>query len=87
MTLNQLLTHHHFSLNVTSYLQKGKFSEGSVQTVRCNAVVIATGLATPNIPSTLSGIEHTMGYEDLPPTGEPFEGKTVAVIGMGNGVS
>ena len=24
-----------------------------------------------------------MGYEELPPTGEMFEGKTVAVIGMG----
>ena len=31
-----------------------------------------------------SGITLTKGYEDLHESGEEFEGKTVAVIGMGN---
>lgn len=38
----------------------------------------------PNAPETLSGIEYTLGYEELPATGEMFEGKTVAIIGLGN---
>jgi hypothetical protein len=38
------------------------------------------------MPAThTEGIEHTIGYEDLPPTGESFEGQAVAVLGMGNG--
>ena len=51
--------------------------------VVCGVVVIASGLSIPNAPATMSGIELTKGYEDLQESGEEFEGKTVAVIGMG----
>jgi glycine/D-amino acid oxidase-like deaminating enzyme len=37
----------------------------TVQTAECGTVVVATGLGTPNIPTTIPGIELTIGYEDL----------------------
>ena len=52
--------------------------------VVCGVVVIASGLSIPNAPASMSGIELTKGYEELHESGEEFEGKTVAVIGMGN---
>jgi hypothetical protein len=45
---------------------------------------MATGLGKPNVPPDIDGIELTEGYEDLPEDGEAFEGKAVAVFGMGN---
>ena len=59
-------------------------SAANTRVVRCGAVVNAAGIAVPNIPTTLSGIEHTDGYEDLPETGEGFERQSVAVLGFGN---
>jgi cation diffusion facilitator CzcD-associated flavoprotein CzcO len=47
-------------------------------------LVVATGLQMPNIPADIDGIEHTIGYESLPRTGETFEGQSVAVLGLGN---
>ena len=52
--------------------------------MQCDVVIVATGLQKAHIPSSVHGIEHAIGYEDLPPTGESFEGQSVAVLGMGN---
>lgn len=51
---------------------------------RCGRVVIATGFEAPNAPATIDGVEHAQQYADLPETGEHFEGKSVAVFGLGN---
>jgi cation diffusion facilitator CzcD-associated flavoprotein CzcO len=45
---------------------------------------VASGLGVPNAPDSLHGINIADGYETLPTSGEAYEGKTVAVIGMGN---
>ena len=45
---------------------------------------MATGMQKPNAPSTIDGIELTVGYEELPETGRPFEGQSVMVLGLGN---
>jgi hypothetical protein len=54
-------------------------------TEKCTVLIVATGLSKANPATNIHGIEHAIGYEDLPPTGESFEGKSVAVLGMGNG--
>lgn len=64
-------------------------SEGKTSVVTCGVVVMATGLWVPNkggsTPSQqIPGIENTIGYEEIPSTGESFEGQTVAVLGLGN---
>ena len=56
----------------------------SVQQHDCLVLVTATGLSKPNVPISVDGIEHTVGYESLPPTGESFEGQSVVVLGLGN---
>jgi len=33
---------------------------------------------------TGAGIELTVGYEELPPKGDLFESKSVAILGLGN---
>ena len=54
-------------------------------TAVCSVVVMATGLGEPNVPtSTVDGVEHATLYRDLPPTGESFQGQSVAVLGAGN---
>ena len=50
----------------------------------CGVLVIATGLNVPNAPKTISGVERAIGYEEMPKKGNAFEGKTVAILGMGN---
>eukprot|EP01050_Picozoa_sp_SAG11_P023847 SAG11_NODE_4916_length_1723_cov_0.892241_2_plen_139_part_00 len=56
----------------------------SDQSVSCNVVVSAIGMWKPN-KQKIRGIEHTIGYEELPPSGdEIFEGKSVAILGLGN---
>ena len=51
--------------------------------VRCEVVIMANGIGVPNEPQ-IEGAELLTGYESLPPTGEGFEGKRVAILGMGN---
>jgi hypothetical protein len=58
--------------------------DASSTVTRCRAVVVATGLAVANRPASVLGIELATGYEDLPATGESFEGKAVLVLGAGN---
>jgi len=59
-------------------------SGASDERVACTAVVMATGLDKAHVPAGVQGIEHTVGYEDLPETGESFQGQAVAVLGFGN---
>jgi cation diffusion facilitator CzcD-associated flavoprotein CzcO len=58
-------------------------TQESQLTAECAVLIIAAGLSTPNIP-TLEGAELLTGYETLPSTGYHMEGKSVAVLGMGN---
>ena len=51
--------------------------------ISCRVVVSAIGLWQPHVPP-VEGIDLTVGYEDLPPTGDIFEGKSVAILGLGN---
>eukprot|EP00658_Telonema_sp_P-2_P076801 TRINITY_DN6801_c0_g1_i8.p1 TRINITY_DN6801_c0_g1~~TRINITY_DN6801_c0_g1_i8.p1 ORF type:complete len:791 (+),score=140.24 TRINITY_DN6801_c0_g1_i8:152-2524(+) len=58
---------------------------GEARAVTCQVVVVAAGLWEPNqSPRRVPGIELALGYEELPATGEAFEAKTVAVLGLGN---
>jgi hypothetical protein len=50
----------------------------------CGVIIIASGVDVSNIPADIDGIELADGYEDLPSTGESFEGLSVAVLGHGN---
>eukprot|EP01051_Picozoa_sp_SAG22_P018997 SAG22_NODE_3368_length_1755_cov_1.553140_1_plen_411_part_10 len=59
------------------------FAAGGSKQVQCGKVIIATGIHVPNVPP-LPGIELTMGYEELPEDGRPFQEKNVAVLGLGN---
>ena len=45
----------------------------------CVEVIIATGLAKPRLANLrVDGAEHVLGYEDLPSSGESFEGQAAA---------
>ena len=55
----------------------------AVQSVACKCVVSAIGMWSPNAPP-IHGIELTVGYEELPPKGDLFESKSVAILGLGN---
>eukprot|EP00656_Telonema_subtile_P053101 TRINITY_DN757_c0_g1_i17.p1 TRINITY_DN757_c0_g1~~TRINITY_DN757_c0_g1_i17.p1 ORF type:complete len:687 (-),score=120.94 TRINITY_DN757_c0_g1_i17:110-2170(-) len=53
--------------------------------VKCNVVVMASGLHVPNMPaSSVAGLDLTMGYEDLPTDSRVFQERTVLVLGTGN---
>lgn len=58
-----------------------ELEDGSVY--RCPILVIATGIATPNVPP-IPGIEHVEGYETVPMDPAGFEGQRVLIIGKGN---
>ena len=49
--------------------------QSAAKPLSCKVVVVASGLSKPHIPKSVQGIEHAMGYEELPVDGEPFEGK------------
>ena len=79
-------THHHdFQLELTLSPSDGdSVSSASAASIRCGAVVVATGLPTPFVPANVPGIELAEGYEHQPPTGEAADNLSVAVLGMGN---
>ena len=52
--------------------------------MECSVLVMANGLWVPNTHPNMRGIELVTGYEELPKSGEIFEGKSVAILGMGN---
>ena len=43
---------------------------------------MATGIATPNIPGNVVGMEHVIGYEDVSIDADDFEGQSVLILGM-----
>jgi hypothetical protein len=45
-------------------------------------LIIATGIATPNIPENVSGMEYVVGYEDVSINPDDFEGQSVLILGM-----
>ncbi|CAJ1367150.1 unnamed protein product [Effrenium voratum] len=52
---------------------------------RCREVIAAHGLSAPRKGArAIDGVQWTESYEDMPETGEAFEGKSVMVLGMGN---
>lgn len=53
------------------------------QTYMCQILLVASGAATPVIPQ-FTGVENTIGYEDVPIDGDSFEGKSVLILGRGN---
>ncbi|GII76160.1 pyridine nucleotide-disulfide oxidoreductase [Sphaerisporangium rufum] len=53
------------------------------QVYRAECVIVAAGWGGPYVPD-IPGIEHAMGYEDVPIAGEEFTGKRVLIIGKGN---
>lgn len=44
-------------------------------------LVVATGIATPNVPQNVDGMEHVIGYEDVSINPEDFEGQSVLILG------
>jgi hypothetical protein len=67
-------------------------AEDDLRRFVCTAVVMAHGLGVPNKPP-VPGLEHTIGYEELPDAHGPvdgerhaefWEGKNVAILGLGN---
>eukprot|EP00439_Symbiodinium_sp_Y106_P023208 s6574_g2.t2 len=63
---------------------KAATPEGSRQW-RCAEVIVATGLAKPRLGKLrVDGAAHVLGYEDLPSSGESFEGQAVIILGQGN---
>lgn len=76
-----------FSMHPSFEIHLESASGGGEQgraTADCGSLVLATGLPTPNKRASVHGLEHAEGYEDLPETGKPFVGQTVAVLGAGN---
>lgn len=43
--------------------------------------MVATGIATPNVPQNVDGMEHVIGYEDVSINPEDFEGQSVLILG------
>jgi hypothetical protein len=51
--------------------------------VTCGSVIMATGLWVPSKPDFV-GNDLTIGYDELPEDGRPFQNQKVAVFGLGN---
>ena len=49
----------------------------------CRTLICALGVVRPRIPD-IEGIEHAVGYEDMPLDPEFYRGKRVGIIGQGN---
>lgn len=58
--------------------------DGNGQKYTCSKLVVATGIATPNVPQNVDGMEHVIGYEDVSINPEDFEGQSVLILGRGN---
>lgn len=57
----------------------------TAETFRCREVILAHGLTVPRQGhSMIDGVDLVDSYEDMPATGESFEGKSVMILGMGN---
>lgn len=57
----------------------------AAEPARCHEVIVATGFWRPRgVKVRVDGAEHVEGYENVPETGEAYEGKSVVVLGLGN---
>ena len=56
---------------------------GSGKEYVCKTVVVATGLATPDVPA-FKGSEHMMTYDDMSTNQDDYKDKSVLIIGKGN---
>jgi hypothetical protein len=81
-----------FQLTVLQHDTASVDTESSLRTFVCTVVAMAHGLGVPNKPP-VPGLEHTIGYEELPDKHGPvdserhaefWEGKNVAILGLGN---
>ncbi|OWF55933.1 FAD-dependent oxidoreductase domain-containing protein 2-like [Mizuhopecten yessoensis] len=50
----------------------------------CSKVIVATGIAEPNIPKEVPGMEYADGYESVSINPDDFEGQSVLILGRGN---
>ncbi|KAK3090905.1 hypothetical protein FSP39_015622 [Pinctada imbricata] len=50
----------------------------------CSKLIVATGIAEPNVPDIVPGIDYAVGYEDVSINPDDFEGQSVLVLGRGN---
>ncbi|CAJ1413948.1 unnamed protein product [Effrenium voratum] len=58
---------------------------GAAEDFLCGELILASGLARARAgENTVDGSELLLGYEDMPESGESFEGKAVVVLGQGN---
>ncbi|MFC4062554.1 NAD(P)-binding domain-containing protein [Planomonospora corallina] len=53
------------------------------QVFRAECLIMATGWGGPHVPE-IPGIEHAVGYEDMPVDGAEFADQRVLIIGKGN---
>eukprot|EP01043_Picozoa_sp_COSAG02_P008201 COSAG02_NODE_258_length_26815_cov_12.034998_18_plen_356_part_00 len=81
-----------FELTVLQHDPTSADADGSLRRFVCRVVAMAHGLGVPNKPP-VPGLEHTIGYEELPDKHGPvdserhaefWEGKNVAILGLGN---
>ncbi|KAJ8317913.1 hypothetical protein KUTeg_003004 [Tegillarca granosa] len=69
-------------LDITSYMDIYYHEYILLYTYR--VLIVATGIATPNIPQNVPGMEYTEGYEDISINPDDFEGQSVLILGRGN---
>lgn len=50
----------------------------------CKHLIVSTGIWVENVPSSLNGVENTVGYPNMSLNLEDYEGKTVMILGRGN---
>ncbi|CAK9085447.1 unnamed protein product [Durusdinium trenchii] len=74
-------------------VSRQELSPGQVFTIKleggdmtqCGEVILAHGLTVPRQgQQMIDGLDLVDRYEDMPATGESFEGKSVMILGMGN---
>ncbi|EDV20876.1 uncharacterized protein TRIADDRAFT_31100 [Trichoplax adhaerens] len=61
-----------------------KFITSKQSIYMCDVAIISTGLATPNIPSSITGLHHAMGYETMSTNTSEYVGQNILILGQGN---
>lgn len=59
-------------------------AQRGVRSYGCGILIVASGIDSPTSPAIEGFDELATRYDLLPPTGDSFEGKRVAVLGLGN---
>ncbi|RDD41254.1 FAD-dependent oxidoreductase domain-containing protein 2 [Trichoplax sp. H2] len=60
-----------------------KFKTSKQSIYMCDVAIISTGLATPNIPSSITGLHHAMGYETMSTNTSEYVGQNILILGQG----